>query len=404
MHQGLKERILIFSKYIPPVYSGAGLQALKHADILNKNGLKAEILTIRAKNHKKDANIDELNNLKISEIYSKNTSSRLDEIILSFLISKWIFKHRRDYDLFVFFGVNLNVYLPILLIKILLNKKIVLRSTLVGTDDLKSIQNEKMGKIKIRIILMADYYMAISKYIYDLTEKELIRFNTKMRAILIHNPVDYKYYSPAGSEENKIRLREKYNLSQEDFVAISIGFFSKRKQIHKIIESFKHLSLSRKNSRLILVCKSSSGSFDQDNTDYIDYCHHLVRENKLTKSINFYEEGDVREMLRISDLFIFASLQEGCPNAVLEAKSVGLPVYIFQRDWITSDIIDNNFDGFILSKDDPKEMAKLITRTISDHKSISNNAISQIINHYDNGQVLDGYLKILKDDLQSINH
>ena len=89
-------------------------------------------------------------------------------------------KNRNNYDLYVFFGINLIVYLPILLLKTFLTKKIVLRSTLVGTDDLESISKEKLGRIKVRIILLTDYYMAISKHIYDITQKQLQKFKTKI--------------------------------------------------------------------------------------------------------------------------------------------------------------------------------------------------------------------------------
>lgn len=403
MDEKLNKRILIFSKYIPPIYSGAGLQALKHAEILNQNGLHTEVLTIRTKNSCSNSREDALNQAKIHEIQCIKTKSRLDELLLSLHICQWLFKNRNNYDLYVFFGINLIVYLPILLLKTFLTKKIVLRSTLVGTDDLESISKEKLGRIKVRIILLTDYYMAISKHIYDITQKQLQKFKTKMRAILIHNPVDYSYYSPLESEKKKNELREKYNLSENHFVVVTVGFFSERKQIHQIIETCKHLSFYKDSLKILMLCKSKSDSFTEDNNQYIDYCNSLVKKNDLSPIIEFFEEGNVREMLRASDIFIFASLQEGCPNSVLEAKSVGLPVYLFQRDWLSSDILENNVDGFILNNDDPKDMAKLIIDSENDHKRISENAKLAIKDQFDTNQVYKGYKDIIKNDVTSIN-
>mgnify|MGYP001277954080 CR=1 FL=1 len=104
-------------------------------------------------------------------------------------------------------------------------------------------------------------------------------------------------------------------------------------------------------------------------------------------------------MLRASDIFLFASSQEGCPNALLEAKSTGLPVYAFQRNWLSSDIIENKIDGFILHNDDTKAMAELIIDTTSEHSLISENAKTQIKNGYDTTQVYKGYIDILSNNI-----
>ena len=108
-------------------------------------------------------------------------------------------------------------------------------------------------------------------------------------------------------------------------------------------------------------------------------------------------------MLRISDVFIFASLQEGCPNSVLEAKSIGLPVYIFDRDWLSTDILESNVDGFILNNNNPKDMAKLIINSSKDRDRISENAKSLIKDKYNTHQVFKGYIDVIKDKDISIN-
>ncbi len=394
-----QKKVLIFSRYIPPIYSGAGLQAIKHAEILNQNALPTEILTIRTNIAQAKSQKDQIGELRINEIFYRKALSRVDEIILSLKICQWLYKNRKNYDLYVFFGMGTIVYLPILLLKILLRKKIVLRSTLVGTDDLESISCEKLGRIKIRLILLADYYMAISQHIHEITQKTLKKYKTKMRAILIHNPVDYNFYSPINSKTKKKELREKYKLSDDHFVLITVGFFSERKKIDQIIKTCKELKSYKSNLKVLMLCKSSSDSFSENNNEYIEHCHNLVKEYELSSSVEFFDQGNVRDMLRASDIFLFASSQEGCPNALLEAKSTGLPVYAFQRNWLSSDIIENKIDGFILHNDDTKAMAELIIDTTSEHSLISENAKTQIKNGYDTTQVYKGYIDILSNNI-----
>jgi len=399
MDSNTQKKVLIFSRYIPPIYSGAGLQAIKHAEILNQNALPTEILTIRTNIAQAKSEKDQLGESRVNEIFYRKTLSRVDEIILSLKICQWLYNNRKNYDLYVFFGMGTIIYFPIFLLKILLKKKIVLRATLVGTDDLESISGEKLGMIKIRIILLADYYMAISKHIYQITQKTLKKYKTKMRAILIHNPVDYNFYSPINSKTKKKELREKYKLSDDHFVLITVGFFSERKKIDQIIKTCKELKSYKSNLKVLMLCKSSSDSFSENNNEYIEHCHNLVKEYELSSSVEFFDQGNVRDMLRASDIFLFASSQEGCPNALLEAKSIGLPVYAFQRDWLSSDIIENKIDGFILHNDDTKAMAELIIDTTSEHSFISENAKTQIKNGYDTTQVYKGYIDILSNNI-----
>lgn len=146
-------------------------------------------------------------------------------------------------------------------------------------------------------------------------------------------------------------LRKKLGVPEEAFLLISVGELSKRKNHSVVIQA---LSQCKEKDIYYIICGSG------------------VLEGKLLKLIEKYTlqgrvkllgyRTDIPELLSISDCFIFPSLQEGLPVAVMEALAVGLPV-------ICSDIRGNrDFKmkkdrGFLLvEKSKPSEFQKKIVK------------------------------------------
>lgn len=110
-------------------------------------------------------------------------------------------------------------------------------------------------------------------------------------------------------------LRKKLGVPEEAFLLISVGELSKRKNHSVVIQA---LSQCKEKDIYYIICGSG------------------VLEGKLLKLIEKYTlqervkllgyRTDIPELLSISDCFIFPSLQEGLPVAVMEALAVGLPV------------------------------------------------------------------------------
>ncbi len=66
--------------------------------------------------------------------------------------------------------------------------------------------------------------------------------------------------------------------------------------------------------------------------------------------------ADVHRYLRVSDIFVFPSRQEGMPNAVLEAMASGLACLV-SRGSGSDGIVSDGFDGMSRALDDERGFA-----------------------------------------------
>jgi glycosyltransferase involved in cell wall biosynthesis len=131
------------------------------------------------------------------------------------------------------------------------------------------------------------------------------------RMIVIHNGVDQELFGVVD-KKTKADLRSKLNLPHDKPVFLSVGFLSKRKSPITVIKAF----LQSKVSQTAVLVLLGDGALREE-------CLSLARANDNIHIVGFVK--NVRDYLHASDIFISASLTEGCPNAILEAMACGLP-------------------------------------------------------------------------------
>ncbi|EHO21504.1 hypothetical protein HMPREF9466_00361 [Fusobacterium necrophorum subsp. funduliforme 1_1_36S] len=121
-----------------------------------------------------------------------------------------------------------------------------------------------------------------------------------------------------------------------DIILCSIGELTARKN-HKIILQalFK---LNNKNIHYMII---GQGRLKQALYD-------LVKKLKLESQVHFLGyRTDIKELLSISDLYVFPSIQEGLPVALMEAMATGLPI-IASNIRGNRDLIQNGRNGFLV--------------------------------------------------------
>jgi len=129
--------------------------------------------------------------------------------------------------------------------------------------------------------------------------------------------VDEKKFAEKPSKEERHRIRESLSLKDDDYVMIFPAELSKRKNQMWLIKNLLPLFKNNNKIHLLLPGKDSLNG----------RCQRLSRKLGLEKQVHFLGfRNDINILLKISDIAISSSKQEGLPVNLLEAAYAGLPI------------------------------------------------------------------------------
>lgn len=137
------------------------------------------------------------------------------------------------------------------------------------------------------------------------------------------NAIECKKYM--FSEDKREEKRRDLGIDNK-LVLIHVGNFTPPKNHEKVIRIFKEVTKRREDTVLLLAGTGENGHIKQ-----------LVEELDISNKVVFLgSRNDVNELLWAADVFLFPSLFEGLPGAVIEAQAAGLPCVI--SDTITEEV------------------------------------------------------------------
>lgn len=196
--------------------------------------------------------------------------------------------------------------------------------------------------------------------------------------------VDYRYlYEMINGQ----KLRRKLGISIDDYVLISVGELSERKNQIVVLKALDKIKRSQpkigNKLKYILVGK---GSKEEEYREFIE----TYALDESVQLLGF--RSDIPELLRASDLFVFPSYQEGLPVALMEAMSSGISVICSKIRGNTDLISDGLFD--------PKnvdEIEKLVVEAVEDRYR-RNNSNQELIKNFSSEKVTRTMIKIYKNE------
>lgn len=153
---------------------------------------------------------------------------------------------------------------------------------------------------------------------------------------------------------DKKKKREELGLKDSDIICISAGDIVVRKNYGVAIEAIAKAN----NSRLhYIVCGAGPER---------DALEKKANELGISDKIHFLGyRTDVKELLAVSDIFLFTSLQEGLPRSLMEAMALGLPAVV-SRIRGNVDLIEDGKGGILCETNNSDEYAAAIQRIASD--------------------------------------
>lgn len=147
---------------------------------------------------------------------------------------------------------------------------------------------------------------------------------------------------------DKKKKREELGLTEDNVVLLSVGELSKRKNHITPIKALAQI----KDNKNIFYLIAGVGPLE----DYLkEECKKLGIENQV-KLLRFRK--DIYELCKISDIFVFPSLQEGLPVALMEALCCNLPI-ICSNIRGNNDLIEDRKNGFLVENKVRKYIKKI---------------------------------------------
>lgn len=177
-----------------------------------------------------------------------------------------------------------------------------------------------------------------------------VSYGVKNRLVEYYNyPEKRIFVSYHGIEINKFSpdpikrrlMREKFNIPQEDIIIVSTARLSISKCLDRLINAFDNIARDLKNTWLFIIGDGPERNNLED----------LV-EQKVNKSrIRFLGfQHNVSDFLKMSDIFVLSSDNEGLAVALLEAMSTGL-IVVSTKTVGSEEIIRNRINGFLVERD-----------------------------------------------------
>lgn len=160
------------------------------------------------------------------------------------------------------------------------------------------------------------------------------------------------------SAERRSQARQRLQLAEQDEVIVNVGSHEYQKGQKYLLEAFA--AISSVHPRLILLVAGRQGNL----TSELENFKHQLGLNGQVRFLGHRQ--DVAEILAAADLFVFPSLYEGLPGAVLEAMALGLPIVASNIPPVR-EIVEENRNAVLVAPASASELTKAIMSLLADH-------------------------------------
>lgn len=183
-----------------------------------------------------------------------------------------------------------------------------------------------------------DTLITINKEDYEAAKKFKLKKNGKVEYVPGVG-IDIDKINSVNGERDK--LINELCIPEDSILLISVGELSKRKNHEVIVKTLKELP----NNIHYLIC--GQGSLG-------NYLLDLAKQNNLSERVHLLGfRSNVVEIVKSCDIFVFPSLQEGLPVALMEALACKKPC-VASKIRGNVDLIENKKNGILVESQDIK--------------------------------------------------
>jgi glycosyltransferase involved in cell wall biosynthesis len=149
-------------------------------------------------------------------------------------------------------------------------------------------------------------------------------------------------------------LKSKYNCNGSRIIGY-VGRIEELKGINVLLRAFSEVIAYSKNVKLVIV---GSG--------HIEKAKELAIELEIADHVNFtgFYDGNIYDVLNSFDIFVFPSLWEGLPYAILEAMLLK-KIIISTNVGGIPEVIENEVNGILVDPSNYSQLSSAIIRVLS---------------------------------------
>ena len=248
----------------------------------------------------------------------------------------------------------------------------------------------------------------LDRLIYSLSTKVLIDSTSQRDFLLENNIVKEKKSLVLGSgsfcgvdtlrfipsDEHRISMRKKYNLSPDQIVYLFVGRLKKDKGVFELIESFSHLRSVHKNINLWLLGP------DEENIK-----NQILSDKMSKEGIEFIPFSPNPELfMNAADIFCLPSYREGFGTVIIESASCGIPA-IGTRIYGLKDAIEDGITGLLVGVKEIESLKHAMERLLQDHvmrKKMGETARMRAKEEFDQRKVIKRILEFLDSEYKKV--
>lgn len=211
------------------------------------------------------------------------------------------------------------------------------------------------------------------------------------KLVTVLNGVDVQRFAPQSNGTGPELNRADMGLEADARVAVIVARLEPVKNHSMLLHAWRQVLDAEPRARLVVV---GAGSMH-------DALRQEAERLNLGKAVLFTgPRRDVPALLRLADVAVLSSHDEGLPMCLLEAMATELPVVATDVGGV-SGVVRNGENGLLVAPDDPAAFAAAVLELFQDTaaaRRMGREGRAGVLGRYDLGAAVDRYLALYRDE------
>ncbi|WP_414047242.1 glycosyltransferase family 4 protein [Macrococcus equi] len=239
-----------------------------------------------------------------------------------------------------------------------------------------------------------DYIFTQSREDFEIAKKgNFLSKKNKNNYVHISNGVDIKYLFNIDNYNSnvKTKLRQKYNVKENEIVVSFLGRLVKEKGVFDLLNATNFVQSD--NVKFLIIGGVRKDERDQESTEGIK---KFLNNDKI---IFAGHRDDIPEHLLISDIFCLPSYREGMPRSIIEAMAMKNAILATNIRGSREEVIHGE-TGFLFTTHSSESIAQYIDILVNDRELLENmkiNSYNRAKSFFDEDDVINKQLSIFNN-------